>query len=96
MVVMETALASFEVLVGQHAASDVTGLDTYTRCHHHSGSIPAGATEKIDCDDDSLQGRYVAVIKRDSDVTLEFCELEVATAPGSDTSKSTKHCAVLI
>ena len=79
--VWKTALSSFDVLVGQHAASDVTGLDAaFTLCHSYSGSTQVGAIEKIDCDNDSHQARYVAIIKRASDVILHFCELEVVGA----------------
>ena len=82
---METALSSFDVLVGQHAASDVTGLDAaYTTCHSYSGSIQAGVIEMIDCDE-SHQARYVAIIKRASDVILHFCEVEVVGVPGKPT-----------
>ena len=81
---METVLASFDVLVGQHAASNVTSLDAaFTLCHHYGGSLPSGnSTVAIICDDDSQRGRYVAVIRRGNDVTLAFCELEVVAAPG--------------
>ena len=81
---METALARFDVLIGQHAASDVTSLDAaFTLCHHYGGSLPsANYTVAIICDDDSQRGRYVAVIRRGTDVTLAFCELEVTVAPG--------------
>ena len=80
---METALARFDVLVGQHAASNVTGLGAFTLCHHYDGSLPSGnSTAAIICDDDSQRGRYVAVIRRGTDVTLAFCELEVTVAPG--------------
>ena len=82
LLVLKIALASFDVLVGQHAAADVTGLDAFTLCHDYSGSTQAGATETIDCDDDSLQGRYVAIIRRASDVTLHFCEIEIVGVPG--------------
>ena len=84
--VVTTALSSFDVLVGQHAASDGTGLDVaaFTLCHRYNRSAPQGEIEKIDCDDDDAtrQGRYVAVIKRGSDVILHFCELEVIGSPG--------------
>ena len=93
---LETALTSFDVLLGrQHAASDViTGLDVdaFTLCHRYNVSSSAAAgmnssAMKISCDDDdSLQTRYVAVIRRGTDVTLQFCELEVvaAAAQGDD------------
>ena len=94
---LETALTSFDVLLGrQHAASDVitTGLDVdaFTLCHRYNVSSSAAAgmnstAMMISCDDDdSLQTRYVAVIRRGTDVTLQFCELEVvaAAAQGDD------------
>ena len=77
----KTALASFDVLVGQYAASDATGLDAFTECHSYSGSTQAGVIEIINCDE-AHQARYVAIIKRASDVTIHFCELEVVSAPG--------------
>ena len=78
----KTALSSFEVSVGQQAASDVTGLDAaYTLCHDYSGTVQAGVIETIACDE-SHQARYVALIKRASGVTLHFCELEVIGGPG--------------
>ena len=97
---METALTDFDVSVGPHAASDVTGLDAFTLCHRYSGSLPvAGSVTAINCDNDSLQGRYVAVIRRDTDVTLQFCELEVVAAAGDCamfTSFSTYCIACLV
>ena len=87
LVVLKTALADFDVLVGQHAASDVTGLDAaFTLCHGYSGSLPAaGSVAEITCDDSTHRGRYVAVIGRGTDVTLHFCELEVVAAAGDYT-----------
>ena len=83
LVVLGTGLASFDVLVGQLAASDVTGLDAFTLCHHYSGSLPAAEyIAEIPCDDGSHQARYVAVIRRGTDVTLQFCELEVVATSG--------------
>ena len=83
MVVLETVTTSFDVLLGQHAASDVTGLDAFTLCHRYDGSSPAGqSTVEIYCDGDSLRGRYLAIVRRDANVALQFCELEIVTAPG--------------
>ena len=84
MVVLETVTTSFDVLLGQHAASDVTGLDAFTLCHRYKGSSPAGeSTVEIYCDGDSLRGRYLAIVRRDANVALQFCELEVVTASGN-------------
>ena len=88
---METALtgSGLDVLLGQHAASDVTGVDdAFTLCHRYGGgatSQVAGEPEKIDCDVAASHvnnTRYVALVRRGTDVTLQFCELEVLAVSG--------------
>ena len=78
----ETVLADFEVLLGYNAAYDVTDLDSYTLCHHFTGATEAGATMSINCDV-RQQARYVAIVKRASDVKLHFCEISVLSTIGT-------------
>ena len=81
-------------MLGQHAASDVTGLDdAFTLCHRYGGGgaasqVAAGEPEKIDCEAAASHvnnTRYVALVRRGTDVTLQFCELEVLAVSG-------EHC----
>ena len=79
--VSTAALGGFQVLTGNTAASDVTDFNSFAQCKNFTGDAPAGQSLTISCDVTNL-ARYVAIVRRASDVKLHFCEIEVLTALG--------------
>ena len=75
-------LGGFHILTGSTAAYDVTDLDSFDQCKHYTDDTLVGESLTISCDVTRL-ARYVAIIRRASDVRLHFCEVEVLAALGA-------------
>ena len=83
--ITESPLGGFQILTGNTAASDVTDLDAFDQCKNYTADAPVGQTLNVACDVTRL-ARYVAIVRRASDVKLHFCEVEVLGAVGESCS----------
>ena len=73
---LESPLGGFHILTGSIAVSDVTDLDSFNQCKHYTDDTLVGESLTIPCDVTRL-ARYVAIVLRQSDVKLYFCDVEV-------------------